>query len=119
MVQSSQENSSPAPGPGVGGLFSLLPLLMFVPLFFLMFRRQKKEQQQREKLKKGDRIVTQAGLIGELVEVEGQVAKVKIASNTLVHVVFNTISPFSIDPSKVQSGRESVAKEGGHLSDKK
>ncbi|HEY8078222.1 MAG TPA: preprotein translocase subunit YajC, partial [Labilithrix sp.] len=55
----------------------LLPFLILVPFLFFSFRRQKKEQEARGKLKKGDKVVTQAGIIGELVELEDKVAKVK------------------------------------------
>jgi preprotein translocase subunit YajC len=59
----------------------------------MMFRRQKKEQQARSSLKKGDKVVTQAGLIGELVELEERIAKVKIAPGTTVQVLASSIGP--------------------------
>src|SRR3982074_2842332 len=55
----------------------LLPFLILVPFLFLSFRRQKKEQAARSSLKKGDRVVTTAGLIGELVDLDDKVGKVK------------------------------------------
>jgi preprotein translocase subunit YajC len=57
-------------------------------------RRQKKEQQARASLKKGDRVMSGAGLIGELVEMDERVAKVKIAPGMTVQIVANTISPY-------------------------
>ena len=86
---------SPA-GGGCGGAFSmLLPLLIMVPFLFLMFRRQKKEQQARSSLKKGDRVVSQSGLIGELIEMDERIAKVKIAPGTTVAMLVNTLSPLA------------------------
>jgi len=72
----------------------LLPFLILVPFLFLSFRRQKKEQEARGKLKKGDRVLTQAGLIGELVDLDERIAKVKIAPGTTVQVLATALSPF-------------------------
>jgi len=74
----------------------LLPFLILVPFLFLSFRRQKKESEARGKLKRGDRVVTQAGLIGELMELDERVAKVKIAPGTTVQVLANSLSPFEM-----------------------
>src|SRR5262249_37840986 len=82
-----------APPPG-NPLSMFLPLLLFAPILFMMFRRQKKEQEARGKLKRGDKVVTQAGLIGELQEMDERVAKVKIAPGTTVSVLSNTLSAF-------------------------
>lgn len=91
--------SGQAPPPG--SMWSMLiPLLMFVPILFLMFRRQKKEQEARSKLKKGDRVVTNAGLIGELMEMDERVAKVKIAPGTTVQVLVAMLSPFGVEADK-------------------
>lgn len=82
-----------APPPG-SMLTLLLPFLILVPFIFMSMRRGKKEQQARKSLKKGDRVVTQAGLIGELVEMDERLSKVKIAPGTTVQVVTTSISPF-------------------------
>lgn len=82
--------SSSPPG---AGLISFLPFLMLIPFFFLMFRRNKKEAEQRSKLKKGDRVVSQSGLVGELMEMDDRFAKVKIAPGTTVQMLTSSISP--------------------------
>jgi len=51
---------------------ALLPfLLMFVVLYFLLIRPQQKRQKQHqavlEKLKKGDRVITNSGIFGTIV----------------------------------------------------
>jgi preprotein translocase subunit YajC len=82
-------------GPGGGSMITmLLPFLILVPFLFMSFRRQKKEQEARKGLKKGDKVVTQSGLIGELVELEPRIAKVKIAPGTTVQVLASTVSMF-------------------------
>jgi preprotein translocase subunit YajC len=91
-------------GAGASPLAGMMPILMmlviFIPFFLLMNRRQKKEQQARSSLKKGDRVMTNSGLIGELVEIDEQIAKVKIAEGVKVQIVANTVSPF-VEPAKV------------------
>ena len=70
--------AAPPASQGGSPFFTLAMLLMFVPILFLMFRRNKKEQEARGKLKKGDRIVSQSGLVGELLEMDERFAKVKL-----------------------------------------
>jgi preprotein translocase subunit YajC len=79
--------------PGGSSLIMFLPLLLLVPFLLLSFRRQKKEQEARGKLKKGDRVMSQSGLIGELVDLDERFAKVKIAPGTTVQMLASTVSP--------------------------
>lgn len=104
--------------PG-GMLTMLMPVLILIPFFFLMFRRQKKEQEQRSKLKKGDRVVSQSGLIGELVELDERVAKLKIAPGTTIQVLANTLGPF--EPVKADATSKDLKdlKEAKAAADKK
>jgi preprotein translocase subunit YajC len=80
---------TPAGSPIAGFLPILVMLVIFVPFFLLMSRRQK-----------GDRVMTNAGLIGELVEMDDRIAKVKVAAGVTVLIVANTVSPF-VEPEKV------------------
>jgi len=103
----AQDSSPPSAGgggsSGASPFAGLMPILMFlvimVPFFLLTSRKQKKEAQARASLKKGDRVLTNAGLIGELVEMDDRVAKVKVAAGVTVQVVANTVSPFA-EPEK-------------------
>jgi preprotein translocase subunit YajC len=73
----------------------LAPMLVVVVFMLFTSRNQKKrEAETREKLKKGDRVVSQSGLIGELIDMEGNVAKVKIAPGTNVQMLIGSISPY-------------------------
>ena len=85
--------SAPQSAPPGGGIITFLPIIMIVPFLFLMFRRQKKEADQRSKLKKGDRVVSSSGLIGDLIEMDERIAKVKIAPGTTVQMLVSAISP--------------------------
>jgi len=75
-----------------------LPILILLPFFFLMSRRQKKEQAERSKLKKGDRVVSNSGLVGELMEMDDRLAKVKIAPGTTVTMLASSINAFGSTP---------------------
>lgn len=100
----------PASGGGAG-LFGgpmgiLLPFLILVPFLFMSFRRQKKEQAARSSLKKGDRVMTQAGLIGELVEMDERIAKLKIAPGTNVQVLASSVQPFELTVEKAKTDKD-------------
>ena len=75
-----------AQSPLAGFMPILMMLVIFVPFFFLMNRKQKKESQARASLKKGDRVMTNAGLIGELMETDERVARVGIPRVGAFHV---------------------------------
>ncbi len=72
---------------------TLLPFVLIVPFFFMMFRRNKKEQEARKSLKKGDRIASQSGLVGELVELDERFAKVKLGPGNTVTMLASSIQP--------------------------
>ncbi len=69
----------------------LFPILLLVPLLFIMFwssrSQQKKQQQALSALKKGDRVLTQSGLVGKLVEIGDRYAKVELAPGVKVEVL--------------------------------
>jgi preprotein translocase subunit YajC len=74
----------------------LLMLMAFVPVILFMFfsnRSQQKRQKDMEgKLKKGDRVVTQSGLVGKLVDpIEGRHARIEIAPGVKVQVLRTAI----------------------------
>jgi preprotein translocase subunit YajC len=118
-VQDSAPTAGAASGSSQSPLAGFMPIIMmlviFVPFFLLMSRRQKKETQARSSLKKGDRVVTNAGLIGELVEMDDRIAKVKISPSVTVQMVSNTVSPFT--ESDKTSSKE--LKEAKAVSEKK
>ena len=62
--------AAPAPG-GAGGLSMLLPILLFIPLLYLLMirpqqKRQKQWQQMLAGIKSGDRITTAGGIRGTI-----------------------------------------------------
>jgi len=91
---------TPAYAQTAGGLSSIqsfIPLiLIFAIMYFLMIRPQQKKLKQHRTmvaaLRKGDRIITQGGIMGKVTKVgaENEV-EVEIASGVKVKVVQNTI----------------------------
>lgn len=87
-----QTQQPPPPGGEPPGATSmLLPLLMLVPLIFIMFwssrSQQKKQQAAIAELKKGDRVLTQSGLVGKLVEIGDRYVKVEVAPGVKVELL--------------------------------
>jgi len=70
------------------GLAQFLPLiLLFAIFYFLIIRPQQKQQKAHkamlEALSKGDKIVTNGGLIAEIVKVEEDFIKIKLSDGVV------------------------------------
>lgn len=105
----------PAAPPG-GGWISFLPILMILPVFFLMSRRNKKEAEARGSLKKGDQVAS-GGLVGELIEMDERFAKVKVGPGITVKMLASSLMP--LDPVKVEDKEKAADKnEKSDKSDK-
>jgi len=110
--------SAPAANP----MYTFLPFLILIPFLFLSFRRQKKEKEARGSLKKGDKVVTTSGLIGELIELDDRIGKVKIAPGTTVQVLATALSPFELSTGaekKTDKDLEDLKEAKAGASDKK
>ncbi|MCA9633163.1 MAG: preprotein translocase subunit YajC [Myxococcales bacterium] len=91
-----QEGAPPGPAPEPPGLFSMAPmLLLMVGLFGFMWwtnrNQQKKQAKLIDELKKGDRVITQSGLLGKLVEKADRITTIEIASGVKVKVLSSSI----------------------------
>ncbi len=93
-------HAAPAAGAaaGGGGLMSNLPLLLLavmVPMYLLSTRgkNDKREQAARAGMKKGDRVMSESGLVGELVDLGERTSKVKLAPGITVEMMTNKIMP--------------------------
>jgi preprotein translocase subunit YajC len=87
------------------------PLLQFAPMFliFALFyvlmivpsrKRQKALAQLLENLKKGDRVITNGGLYGEVAAVTGATVVLKVADNVKVRVAKSAITGLEPDAEK-------------------
>lgn len=78
-------------GDSSTGFLSLIPfLLIFVVFYFLLIlpqqRRQKKQREMIAAIKKGDKIVTTAGIWGTITNLDKETVTVQIADNTKVRM---------------------------------
>jgi preprotein translocase subunit YajC len=84
-------------GGGLGGMESLLPLvLIFVVFYFLLIRPQQKKQKQHremlEALRRGDRVITAGGIVGTITKAAETELTVEIADGVKVKVMRGMIS---------------------------
>ena len=83
---------TPGPSPaGPNPLASFVPIiLIFVIMYFLLFRPQMKRQKEHQKLvaalKTGDRVVTASGIHGLISNVKERTVILKIADNVKIEV---------------------------------
>jgi len=94
---------APPDGGSEGAIINLLFLaaLFFVFYFFIIrpqTKRQKEIQKQVEGMKKGDKIVTSGGLIGQLVSDEGDSVLLEVDSG--VKIRFQKGSIIDVNPEK-------------------
>lgn len=83
-----------AGGPGfMEGLFPIL--LMFVIFYFLLIRpqqnRQKLHEQMIKNLKKGDNIITNGGIYGEITGMTEKFLTVEVAENVRIKILKSQI----------------------------
>ncbi len=97
---------SQAPGgdgqAGPGMFQTLLPMvLIFVVFYFLLIRPQQKRAQEHkvmlEGLKKGDSVITQGGIYGQIVAVAENVLTVEIADKVKVRVARSHVAGLATD----------------------
>lgn len=118
-----QDNTPPPaqPPPQAGSMWVMMaPIFVVMIVMFLMNRNQrKKESDTRAKLKKGDRVVSQSGILGELVEIDDRIAKVKIGPGTNVQMLVSTIGPYEVAASKADDKQLKDLKDAKVAADKK
>jgi preprotein translocase subunit YajC len=119
----SPAHAQAAGGDGGGLLVQLLPIiLIFVVFYFLLIRPQQKRMKEHRNmvanLRRGDRIVTGGGLIGQVTKVvnENEV-QVEIADDVRVRVVRNNVQEVlsKTEPAQGEGGQKQQAanEQGG------
>ncbi|MAJ92294.1 MAG: preprotein translocase subunit YajC [Rhodospirillaceae bacterium TMED63] len=109
-------------GGGLGGMEQLLPLvLIFVVFYFLLIRpQQKKAKVHREmlgNLRRGDRIVTNGGLMGTITRVPNETELiVEVADGVKVRVLRGMIaeSLSKSEPAPAKSKKDQTEDEQDH-----
>lgn len=82
---------------GAGGFISMLPIvLMFGVIYFLMIRPQQKQAKKHREylggLKKGDEVVTNAGIYGKIDAVSDAFVTLEIARDVKIRVVKSQVA---------------------------
>jgi preprotein translocase subunit YajC len=80
-------------------------LLIFAIFYFLLImpmrRRQKKHQEMLTKLTRGDRVVTNGGIFGTVIDVEGDKLTLRIAEKVDIQVAIQAIAGQAKDSATV------------------
>ncbi|MDR0631097.1 MAG: preprotein translocase subunit YajC [Holosporales bacterium] len=108
---------------GSNMLMTMLPLLLvFVVMYFLMIRPQQKRAAEHQKLvnsmKRGDKVVTNSGLIGVITRVKDSEFVIELAENVDVSILKSAIAgPYKGDGK--EDAVKPVAPEGSPAPSKK
>ncbi len=97
VLQSFLAQTAPSDGGPFGALGSMLPLvLIFVVFYYVLIRPQQKaaKQQQADQaaLKKGDEVLTNAGIIGTVASVEDRTVTLDVGQGNKLRVVKSQIA---------------------------
>ena len=100
MVNWAYAANGAAAGGEWGNMFPLLMMLsIFVIFYFLLIRPQQKKAKEHknflENLKRGDRIITAGGLVGEIITIADQSLTVEIADKVRVEVGRGYVAGFA------------------------
>ena len=84
------------PSAGSALIMNLMPIfIIFLVFYFLSIKPQMKKQKEHQKmldnLKKGDKVVTNGGIYGTIVEVQQNIFKLKIAENVNVQILKSAV----------------------------
>jgi preprotein translocase subunit YajC len=82
---------------GPGGLMAFLPLVIIMGIFYVLLilpaqRRTKKTQEMVNALKNGDKVITNGGLYGTIVGIEGDAVQLRIADQVKVKILRSAVS---------------------------
>lgn len=85
-----------------GGFEQLIPLILIMVIFyFLLIRPQQKRAKEHnamvESLKKGDKIITNGGIYGQVIDVKDNFLKVKIAENVRIKMKRDAVISLDIE----------------------
>ena len=91
-------------------------IIMFLPMLLIIWwmnRSQRKKQQELEsKLKKGDRVITNSGIIGKIAEISAtsKYAKLEITSGVKIEILKSAIQGLDLGNVKAATDSESDKK---------
>ena len=88
-----------------GGIALFLPLILIMVIFYFLMilpaqRRQKKVNEMLAALKNGDKVITNGGIYGTIVGLEGDTVQLRIAEQVKMKVARNAIAGLQSEPPK-------------------
>jgi preprotein translocase subunit YajC len=88
-----------------GGIALFLPLILIMVIFYFLMilpaqRRQKKVNEMLGALKNGDKVITNGGIYGTIVGLEGDTVQLRIAEQVKMKVARNAIAGMQAEPPK-------------------
>jgi len=95
-------------GGSGGGLMAFLPLVIIMGIFYVLLilpaqRRQKKTQEMINALKNGDKVITNGGILGTIVGIEGDTIQLRIADQVKIKILRSAVTGLQPDSSKEES----------------
>ena len=95
-------------GGSSAGLGAFMPIIvLFAIFYFLLIRPQQKKAKEHtatlEALKSGDTVITNGGLYGTVIKIDGQVVTLQCSDKVRVKVIKKAISS-KVDPSTMAEG---------------
>ncbi len=90
--------SNPQPGQGSPNLLvSFIPILAIFVIFYLLLilpqqKKQKEHAKMLSELRKGDRVVTNAGIYGTIQDVKDHIVVLRIADDVKIEIVKSAIA---------------------------
>ena len=87
------------------GIALFLPLILIMVIFYFLMilpaqRRQKKVNEMLSALKNGDKVITNGGIYGTIVGLEGDTVQLRIAEQVKMKVARNAIAGMQAEPPK-------------------
>jgi preprotein translocase subunit YajC len=87
---------------GAGGLMAFAPLLIIMVIFYVLLilpaqRRQKKTTEMLGALKNGDKVITNGGMFGTIVGMEGDAIQLRIADQVKVKILRSAVASLQPD----------------------
>ena len=88
-----------------GGIALFLPLILIMVIFYFLMilpaqRRQKKVTEMLSTLKNGDKVITNGGIYGTIVGLEGDTVQLRIAEQVKMKVARSAIAGLQSEPPK-------------------
>jgi len=90
FAQEAAESAEQQPGGGITGFLPIILLFVVMWLFFIrpQSKERKKMEEMRKALKKGDKVMTTAGIIGTVTNIEDSTGYVTVRTSSTTLIEF-------------------------------